>query len=143
MLLFLILPPSTTFYQLLSPLFNLCTTFTNFYHLPPIFITFYQFLPTFALVLPIFDTFYHLSPTFITVRHFLSTFILLFKLTIFHQLYTIFHQSNMVLFLFIHLLICTNPIILLDSILWASILCLSLFYMPCTAYILHQVISLI
>ena len=109
---------------------------TNFCYPLPVFINFYTSSINFCHLLPPFTSFYQSLP-------FLSTFILHFKLfTIFHQL-TTFDQSKMVLF-FIHLLTCTNPILLvLDSILWASILCLSIFYMLCFAYILHQGISLI
>lgn len=61
---------TTTFYELLQILTNYSTTFTNFYHLPPIFITFYQFLPNFTN----FYHFYHLPRTYYLSPNFILLF---------------------------------------------------------------------
>ena len=57
------LQPSTNFYQLLSLLANLCTTFTNFYKLIPPSTNFNYLL---SILTNFYDTsnFYYLSPTF-------------------------------------------------------------------------------
>ena len=134
---------STIFWDqnvLLPPFFILLTctkrTFTNFY----------LFLPTFILLLPTFTTCYHLSPTCITFHQLIPISILLL-LTFYYlspTLYcTLTNRNCSISFFLFHPLTCTNPTILLNAMLQALILCLSLFLHALCCLLCLQAISLI
>ena len=71
---FLILPPSTNFYNFLRNFILFLRTFKNFYHLPPIFITFYQFLPTFIALSLTFTIFHQFCQILSLLINFYTTF---------------------------------------------------------------------
>ena len=129
---FLILPPSTTFCQLLPLFTKFYTNFTNFKNFLPSFANFYYLS---AICTNFYTTFnfYHVFPNFHQLfplsTNFYTTFTNLTFIPLFNNqkwFYFFFSSSGM------HQL---N--ILLDAMLQWLIFCWSLFYMPCIAYIYY------